>query len=45
MERVLRIAKKFLPFVGAAIFLLAVYANTRGAAGARLSELRELSRR
>lgn len=26
MERVLRIAKKFLPFVGAAIFLLAVYA-------------------
>lgn len=26
MERVLRIAKKFLPFVEAAIFLLAVYA-------------------
>ena len=40
MERVLRIAKKFLPFVGAAIFLLAVYAIHEELAGVRLSELR-----
>lgn len=40
MERVLRIVKKFLPFVGTAIFLLAVYVIHEELAGARLSELR-----
>lgn len=40
MERAVRIAKKLLPFAGAAVFLLAVYAIHRELAGVRLSELR-----
>ena len=40
MERMVRIAKKLLPFAGAAVFLLAVYAIHRELAGVRLSELR-----
>lgn len=40
MEKAVRIAKKFLPFVGAAIFLLAVYAIHEELAGMRLAELR-----
>lgn len=40
MERAIRITKKFLPFVGAAIFLLAVYAIHEELAGVRVSELR-----
>ena len=40
MERAVRIAKKLLPFAGAAVFLLAVYAIHRELVGVRLSELR-----
>ena len=38
MERAVRIAKKLLPFAGAAVFLLAVYAIHRELAWANDSE-------